>query len=120
MWICLNQAFLSIVASDQDPAVLMVRARRAGDIEAVFSDQFEVVSIPGRDYAFRAFIPRANVARVIGEHLARIDYPNFKNSVRDPHLHKAYANIWRVMADLQGTAPYETTPRVNFHKHPVR
>lgn len=36
MWICLNDAFLSIVAHRDKPGVLLVRARRPGDIERTF------------------------------------------------------------------------------------
>ena len=38
MWIFLSDSFLSIVAHRDKPGVLLVRARRAGDIEAVFPD----------------------------------------------------------------------------------
>lgn len=36
MWVFLNNSFLSIVAHRDKPDVLIVRARRAGDIEAIF------------------------------------------------------------------------------------
>jgi hypothetical protein len=36
MWVFLNDSFLSIVAHRTEPGVLLVRARTAGDIEAVF------------------------------------------------------------------------------------
>ena len=36
MWIALNDSFLSIVATPEDPDTLVVRARFKGDIEAVF------------------------------------------------------------------------------------
>ncbi len=38
MWIMTNNSYLSIVSKDCGPAELLVRARRAGDIEKVFSD----------------------------------------------------------------------------------
>ncbi|MFX1716732.1 hypothetical protein [Paraburkholderia sp. A1RO-5L] len=120
MWLCLSDAFLSIVNSDQDPTVLMVRARRRGDIEAVFGPTYPVTTIPGRDYQFRAFIPREFVGNVIALKLLDIDYTNFKNSVKDRHLHDAYANVWGIMADLQEIRPYDTQPRKGFRAHPVR
>ncbi|MFM0165739.1 hypothetical protein PQR39_35585 [Paraburkholderia sediminicola] len=120
MWICANNAFLSIVNSDQDPTVLMVRARRKGDIEAVFGPETQVTTIPGRDYQFRAFIRRDIVGMVIAQALMDIDYGNFKNSVKDGYLHDAYAGVWSIMADLQEIRPYDTKPRTNFRKHPVR
>jgi len=120
MWICQNNSFLSIVASDRDPSVLMVRARRKGDLEAAFGSDVEVTTIPGRDYQFRAFIKREIVGQVIAKALTDIHYTNFKGSTRDHHLHNAYMDIWHVMADLQEVPPYKTQPRANFRKQPQR
>jgi len=114
MWICLNNAFLSIVANPADDATLLVRARRAGDIETVFGAGVEVVTLLERDYQFRAFLRRDVVATAIGEALKAIQYPNFKNSVDDDALHDAYAKVWGVMADLQEIPPYGTAPRKDF------
>ena len=120
MWVCLNNAFLSIVNSDRDPTVLMIRARRQGDLEAIFGPSIEVVTIPGRDYQFRAFIRRDIVANVIGQSLMEINYVNFKDSVKDRPLHDAYFEIWRSMADLQEIPPYGHEPRPGFRKQPQR
>ncbi|MFM0647964.1 hypothetical protein PQR14_26910 [Paraburkholderia bryophila] len=120
MWICANNAFLSIVNSNQDPTVLMVRARRQGDIEETFGPDTKVTTLPGRDYQFRAFIRRDIVGNVIAQSLMEIDYGNFKNSVKDRYLHDAYANVWGIMADLQEIPPYSTSPRPGFRKQPIR
>jgi hypothetical protein len=120
MWICANNAFLSIVNSDRDPSVLMVRARRRGDIEAVFGPSVEVTTIPGRDYQFRAFIKREIVGQVIAAALVNIDYENFKGSTKDRHLHDAYMQIWHVMEELQEIPAYGHRPRPNFRKQPQR
>lgn len=117
MWVCLNNAFLSIIQpSKADPLAngnfLLVRARRAGDIERAFvSYPVDVVEVPGRDYQFRAYIPRNIVTDTIAAHVANIDYGNFKSSVKDRALHDAYACVWGVMAQEQVVPPYETTPR---------
>ncbi|WP_051377571.1 hypothetical protein [Paraburkholderia dilworthii] len=120
MWICLSDSFLSIVNSDQDPTVLMVRARHKGDVEAVFGPETQVTTIPGRDHQFRAFLRRDIVGMVIAQAITQIAYFNFKNSVKDPYLHDAYAQVWGVMADLQEIRPCDTEPRQGFRKHPVR
>jgi hypothetical protein len=120
MWLCLNNAFLSIVANKEDSSTLIVRARREGDIEAVFGETTDVVTIDKRDYQFRAFIPRGVVSDVIATHLFSIEYGNFKDSVADPHLHDAYFGIWHLMAALQPRSPYASHERKGFNKHPVR
>lgn len=106
MWISLNKAFLSIVEPSPGSPDLLVRARRPGDIEAVFGEGFKVEKRPERDYLFRALIPRASVAAVIAAEVTGIRYGNFKDSVKDHRLHDAYASVWHTMARLQPTAPY--------------
>jgi len=120
MWICQNNSFLSIVASDRDPSVLMVRASRKGDLEAAFGSDVEVTTISGRDYQFRAFIKREVVGQVIAKALVDVQYTNFKGSTKDHHLHDAYMAIWHIMADLQEVPPYGTKARGNFRKQPQR
>jgi hypothetical protein len=111
MWICLNNAFLSVVHKECKADELLVRARRPGDIERVFP-QAEVFEKRGSDYQFRAVLPRAEVAKAIAASVEAIDYGNFKGSVRDHRLHDAYARVWGVMAKLQPVPPYATTDRL--------
>ena len=112
MWVCMNRAFLSIVEPSAEDRVryggdvLLVRARRKGDIEAVFGKATAVDKRPERDYLFRAFLPRDTVAQALAAEVTAIDYPNFKNSVVNRTLHDAYAAIWHVMAKLQPSRPY--------------
>lgn len=93
MWLYLNDAFLSMVSDRNDPDRLLVRARRKGDIEAVFPDA-AVDHTPTHDYPYRARVERHEVAASIADRLAAIDYPNFKDSVRDPYRHAVYAQAW--------------------------
>jgi hypothetical protein len=53
MWFCFSDAFLSIVAHKNNAELLLVRARRPGDIENVFPEA-SVIKTPGYDYLFRA------------------------------------------------------------------
>lgn len=105
MWLCLPDAFLSIVAMPDRPDLLKVRARRPGDIERYFPE-VPVQRTPGRDYLYRAEIHRTQVAAVLCKAVMQIDAPNFKNSVQDPTLHAAYADVWQRMAGLQSPRPY--------------
>ena len=105
MWVCLKNSFLSIVDKECKPGELLVRARRPGDIEAVFPAAV-VKKSTSTDYAYRAVIKRADVAEANGAAVFKIDYPNFKNAVRDDALHNAYSAFWGIHARLQPTAPY--------------
>lgn len=104
MWICLADAFLSIVdKGDPTHATLLVRARRAGDIERVFPEAV-VSTRGGSDYAYRARLPRERVAGRIAEALRGIDYGNFKATVTERRRHDVYMDIWSALArDQDGT-----------------
>ncbi|MFM7674368.1 MAG: hypothetical protein ACKO5F_02000 [Synechococcus sp.] len=102
MWIFLSDAFLSIVADKADPSGdrLLVRARRAGDIERVFPEA-EVFCVAGADYAFRSWLPRASVAQACQDQVQAIQYTNFKNSIRDRDYHDAAMDAWVAMHRYQ-------------------
>lgn len=119
MWICLSESFLSIVDAANEAGTLLVRARRVGDIEAVFPNAKVTQSI-GKDYLYRAQIKREEVAAVLAEQVMKLAYPNFKSSVADPRLHAAYSSTWSIMSQLQEYAPYHTMPRQGFRAHPLR
>lgn len=104
MWICLNNAFLSVVdLVPRDPDKLMVRARIKGDIRRVFPHAVERESRPEefRDYRFRAIVDRRLVADMIAASIQAIDYSNFKDSVRENDRHDAYLSMWSAMKRYQ-------------------
>jgi hypothetical protein len=96
MWVLLNDAFLSIVQDKDDRSRLLVRARCREDIERVFAGA-AVVEGAGSDYAYRAFLPRGTVAATLTARVEEIDYPNFKDSVREAWRHDASLAVWRVL-----------------------
>jgi hypothetical protein len=100
MWLFLNNAFLSIVDKGGDGSTLLVRARRAGDIEKVFPGA-QVERTPEHDYRFRARLERERVALTLAEAARAITYPNFKGSVRERDRHDAYMGVWNVMYRYQ-------------------
>lgn len=111
MWICLNDAFLSIVDKDCEPNQLMVRARRREHILAAFPDA-EVSECATSDYQFRAAVDRNDVAAMLVERVMAIDYSNFKDSVEDDPLHNAYQRCWHAMAAIQPKPPYSGRARI--------
>jgi hypothetical protein len=100
MWIFLTDAFLSIVDKGGDGATLLVRARRAGDIERVFPGA-EVIEGAGSDYRYRARIDREAVAQRLAEQVRSIRYANFKATVKDDRRGDAYLGVWEVMRQAQ-------------------
>src|SRR5258705_6354394 len=102
---CLSDWSSDVCSSDLcGPAELLVRARRAGDIEKVFPDA-KVTRTTNRDYLYRAVLPRDVVKQAVAAMIDHIDYPNFKDSVEDSSLHAAYVGVWCAMAGLQHPPP---------------
>lgn len=99
MWVCLNEAFISIVEDRDDSTMLMVRARVKGHLEKLFGQK--VVETPDADYRFRCRVPRGDVANILSARVYNIKYDNFKNSVKDDKLHHAYSGFWGIMYRLQ-------------------
>jgi len=98
----LNDAMFSIVEDRNDKTAVVVRARRKGDIEKVFTKfKDKVIESSNSDYRFRIFADRQLVSELIANEVMRIDYDNFKNSVGDRQLRSAYGNIWTVLYDVQ-------------------
>lgn len=100
MWIYLSDAFLSIVQHTKDTSTLLVRARFSEDINRIFPEA-QVIVDGGTDYAYRAIIARTEVVKAITEKVEAIDYPNFKNSVKERSRHDTYLEVWDVMYRAQ-------------------
>lgn len=100
MWIFLSHAFLSIVDKGGDSTTLLVRARKAGDLERVFPEA-EVEETPRNDYRYRARLPRERVAQAMADAVRNIRYPNFKGTVEGHARHEAYMEVWSSMYRYQ-------------------
>ena len=100
MWIFTNRGFLSVVQDLDDANQLIVRSRFPGHIQTLFPGA-KVATTPDHDYLYRAFLPKAAVARVIRREVETIDYGNFKNSVTDEAYHRACLEVWFTLYDHQ-------------------
>ena len=56
MWISLNDGFLSVVADQNDPLRLLIRARRQNDLADFVGTDVQLDYTPNADYAWRTFI----------------------------------------------------------------
>jgi hypothetical protein len=113
MWLFTSNGFLSIVDKAPNPDQLVVRARCEGHIEAVFPDA-KVIRDGSGDYLFRAFIDRPDVADALFKAVMDLDYPNFKNSIKDDRYHNACSSVWGVMSRLQPVPPYSGGSSRNY------
>jgi hypothetical protein len=94
MWLCFDDGFLSVVADKNDPTRLMIRARRKQELLNAGGDGVEVIENAGTDYRWRTFIDRRAFSALVAGRIAKIDYTNFKNSVKNTDLHKMYFDFW--------------------------
>lgn len=100
MWIFLPGSHISIVQKPGDTDTLTVRARMAGDIEAVFPNA-TVEANKGTDYKYRARIPREQIAEALHDQVMSLNWSNFKGAVKEHKRHEAYMNVWRAMYAAQ-------------------
>lgn len=100
MWIFTNRGMLSCVQHRDHPNVLLVRSRDRETLDELFPD-YEPIENLAADYRWRVIVPKHKVAQVVCQAINDIDYPNFKDSVRDDDLHNAYMGCWSVMHRYQ-------------------
>mgnify|MGYP007001915714 CR=1 FL=1 len=91
MWIYMNDCFLSIIENDEQN--LTVCALRKEDITRVFPE-VDVIETSEKDYGYSAIVTRRDVAMTIAKKIMRIDYHNFKDSVKENDRKYIYSNIW--------------------------
>lgn len=103
MWIMLNNAFISVVQDRDDPTLLLARARVKGDLERVFGPivKPDVKRTVDADYRYRLTIERWELRDALTQAATGIDYPNFKDSVKEKDRAGAYLRCWTALLDLQ-------------------
>ena len=111
MWVYLPVSFLSIVECPDDPAYLLVRAVREGDIEAIFGRETDVNMQTGSHYRYRAVLPREVVSEHLADEVASVNYTNFTSSVVDPQRKHAYTAAASAMAEFQRDSYSTFQPR---------
>lgn len=112
MWICLNNAFFSVVQDDRIPENFLVRSRRKNHLEIHFPNEKIIISDMNKprkeekngkvifgdfpDYKYRVSVEKSIVIQKIAEYMSKIDYRNFKGSTGniDKELAQLYGGFW--------------------------
>lgn len=103
MWVFLNTGPVSVVARQDDKSVVLVRARRREHLEAALGDwDGEIIETPNADYRFRAFLAKSTWAEILTQHTMKIDYTNFKDSIKDGEIKTAAMKVWSILAAAFG------------------
>ena len=102
MWVVMNDSFVSVVEHWDDSALLVVRGRFAGDVARFLDvDPGREEVTPQRDYRFRIVARRRDVEKALQRALARVTYPNFKDSFRDGFRMVPAIRTWQAWYDAQ-------------------
>ena len=102
MWIVMNDSYVSIVQDRTNDSGVVVRARVREDLGNLFPEHVnDVIETDNSDYRFRLFLDKEFVAQVVRYRVLDIDYPNFKDSVKESWRKSAYTRIWQVMYEVQ-------------------
>jgi len=97
MWITLTDSFVSIVEHREDRDLLIVRGRVSGDVSRFLGlpQRFEVET-PDADYRFRIVAKRETVERAVVRAVSRVNYPSFKDAVREPWRKSLAMRVWSI------------------------
>lgn len=107
MWIFTKYGFYSAVQDESNSDTIKVRARLREDLVRLIEAcnlKVEIVETNDTDYAYRVFVTRPQLARIMLEMVDTLDYTNFKNEVyaqQGFERYNAYHEVWDVMYKLQ-------------------
>jgi hypothetical protein len=107
MWLLFDGGFVSIVAHRENKALLCVRGRVRGDVEAfcktAIADPKGILETLDADYRFRVVLGRGIVMAAVVEIVATMDYDNFKTRVaRSQGIARSnvYHDVWEDLLRL--------------------
>jgi hypothetical protein len=71
----------------------------------------EVLKDAGTDYRWRTLVDRKALSALVAGRVEKVDYTNFKNSVKDHELHDLYMDFWSRHHRYQETDKNRSTVR---------
>lgn len=110
MWMMTDRGFFSIVDKGDREGYVCIRARVRGDLDRLcelepmkgYVGSIEESDLG--DYRCRAYVTREDWIMAAALLAEKIDYPNFKNAVRDrqtPGRARLYGEVWGTLLELQ-------------------
>ena len=99
-----QHGFFSVI-EDKDPAFLLIRARRKGDLENLsnlVTFKVEVIDTEAADYRYSIRLKRGSARRLLGATFDHINYPNFRDAIsKTPDQREkifSYRQIWSTLS----------------------
>jgi hypothetical protein len=96
MYVFTENAFLCVVAHEQDERLLEVRARFQGDIERTFPEA-EVAYTPSEEYPYSTSVSRGRASERIALQVEHIGYRRFNPSSDEPWRQTVYSEVESVI-----------------------
>jgi hypothetical protein len=100
MWLFTVDGFFSVVSKGCRPDQLMVRARVRADLARAFPKS-KITTSQSTDYRYRTIVTRKALVALLARTVEKLDYANFKDTVKDGARHEAYLRVWNAMYALQ-------------------
>ena len=104
MWLMTQHGLFSVV-QDEDPAYLLIRARRKNDLinlTKLVTFKVEVEESDEADYRYSIRLKRGSARRLLAATFDYINYPNFRDAVsRIPDQREkifSYRQIWSTLS----------------------
>ena len=111
MWLTTTHGFFSAVEHWDDMTSVVVRARDIDDlyhvveaIDAKWGHKPTVFHTPKNDYPWRITILKTEWAAYVADEAANINYPNFKDAVRERQSKEregVYHNVWFALQEIE-------------------
>lgn len=108
MWICSTFGYFSIVKSDREDGVFLVRARSTKDLEILKREtglSNEIVVLPDTDYTARLIVTTEELSSIFYKLERSIGYSNFKSEIyrtsEQADKMDSYHGIWQIMYEYQ-------------------
>lgn len=108
MWVMTTRGFFSAVQHRDHPTRLLIRARSEGDIRNLkdLLPDSEPFALTHSDYEWRLDCTAAEWAAALAQMALEVDYPNFKNSIKDQAHKSAYMACWSALLKIEDKGRY--------------
>lgn len=104
MWLFTKNGYYSIVQDSyckHDEVVIRARVEKdLIDLMKEASINYALTKTPYADYKFRIIIKKEDLKKFINDYIDKLDYNNFKNSIKDKRRSRYYGNIWAELFEM--------------------
>ena len=100
MWTFFSGGFISVVAHNEKPDTLLVRARDEDSLlSLVEATGATLKSTPTADYPYRLEVLRTAYSSWLADQVSNLDYSNYKAAMglSRPDFHSALTDVWVAM-----------------------